>query len=158
MRRFKYPAPGLLGLDPAPPAVARGWILAAWERTEPWRAAPIAVVPIPSPPARVRERGFAPAAWLARAAARRARVPLLPRGLELVRATARQTELSRAARRRNVAGALRASRRFDAYACVVLVDDVVTTGATFREAARALRAAGAPRVIAAAAARTPDPD
>jgi len=155
LQRFKYPGSGLLGLDPAPLAIVRDWILAAWDRLAPGLEPPLAVLPIPSPASRVRARGFAPAAWLARAVARQASVTLLANAIAPTRLTARQAGLSRTARRLNVAGAFRATGSLAVYSCVVLVDDVVTTGATLREAARVLRAAGVPRVVAAAAARTP---
>jgi predicted amidophosphoribosyltransferase len=64
------------------------------------------------------------------------------RWLARTRATAPQTELDAAARRANVRGAFVASTAA-AGADVVLVDDVLTTGATASECARALRAAGA---------------
>jgi predicted amidophosphoribosyltransferase len=75
--------------------------------------------------------------------ARRAGVPVV-RGLAWSRRVADQRELGRDDRLRNVAGAMRAQvRRLDD-ARVVLVDDVVTTGATLMEARRALNAAGIP--------------
>ena len=78
---------------------------------------------------------------------------MAPALLVRLRDTPSQTGLDAAARRRNVLGAMRA--RHSAPERVWLVDDVITTGATLREAARALRAAGARRVVALAAARTP---
>ncbi|HEX5066782.1 MAG TPA: ComF family protein, partial [Myxococcota bacterium] len=75
--------------------------------------------------------------------------------LTRVRDTPSQTGLGRAGRRANVRGAFRVSARSDLPACVWLVDDVVTTGATLEECARVLRAAGAQRVLALCAARTP---
>jgi ComF family protein len=151
VHRFKYPRPGLLGLDPGPRAVACALVLEAAAR------APLdaeLVVPVPLHPARLRQRGFNPAALLARALARARGVPLAPRALERVRDTPSQTGLHRRARARNVAGAFRVRPGARIPARVWLVDDVVTTGATLREAARALRRAGARRVIALCAART----
>ncbi len=62
-----------------------------------------------------------------------------------------QRGLGRSARLRNIAGRMAADARV-AGRRVLIVDDVTTTGATFREAARALRAAGAAEVVAWAAA------
>jgi predicted amidophosphoribosyltransferase len=68
--------------------------------------------------------------------------------------TASQTGLDRRARRRNVRAAFEASAGLRGVACVALVDDVVTTGATLAECARALRRAGVRSVVAVCAART----
>jgi predicted amidophosphoribosyltransferase len=89
-------------------------------------------------------RGHQPARALADALAWHWGLPVA--GL-LVRARpmAQQTGLSRAERRRNARGAFRAARAV-VPPCVVLVDDVYTTGATVDAAARALRRAGAGRV------------
>ncbi len=62
-----------------------------------------------------------------------------------------QRGLGRTTRLRNVTGHMRADARV-AGRRVLVIDDVTTTGATFREAARALRAAGAARVVCWAAA------
>jgi ComF family protein len=117
--------------------------------------APDALVPVPLHPARIRARGFAPAAVLARALARALGAPAAP-ALRRVRDTPSQTGLDRPGRRRNVAGAFAPARPLPG-ATIWLVDDVVTTGATLGEAARVLRAAGAGRVAAVCVARTPAP-
>jgi ComF family protein len=153
VRRFKYAAPGLGGLDPAADAVAL--LLAREAAALVPGPSPDALVPVPLHRARVRRRGFAPAAVLARALARERRVPALA-ALRRVRDTPSQTGLDAAGRRRNVAGAFAASRALPG-PTLWLVDDVVTTGATLGEAARALRAAGAARVAAVCLARTPAP-
>lgn len=152
IRRFKYPAPGLRGLDPAADAVVLALIRRAARRVPPSLRAQ-AVVPVPLHPARYRERGFDQASLLARAVARAQGLRHLPRALERTRPTQRQTGLSRGERRRNVRGAFRA--RHAVPACVWLVDDVATTGSTLGEAARALRRAGALQVVGLCAARTP---
>jgi predicted amidophosphoribosyltransferase len=99
------------------------------------------LVPVPSSAAAVRARGHDHARRLAREAARRsglrARPLLVPR-----RAVADQAGLDARGRAANLAGALGARERLDGMV-VVLVDDVVTTGATLVEAARALRSADA---------------
>lgn len=100
------------------------------------------VVPVPLHAGRLIERGFNQAALLARPVARALGVPLAARGLERTRPTAKQAELDREARRRNVAGAFRARGPGLEGRVALLVDDVRTTGATERACARALREAG----------------
>jgi ComF family protein len=104
------------------------------------------LVPVPLHPRRLRQRGFNQSQLLARALGRLAGLPVadaLARRVE----TATQTGLSAAARRRNVEGAFRAVRPAAVGGrVVVLVDDVLTTGATARACARALRDAGASAV------------
>jgi predicted amidophosphoribosyltransferase len=81
-------------------------------------------------------------------------VPFAPKLLRRVRWTPQQSQPTREARRANVRGAFRPGRGARvASKTVLLVDDVMTTGSTLGEAARALRAAGAGRVVAAVLAR-----
>ena len=114
-----------------------------------------AVVPIPSTRRRNRERGYDPAALLGEELARRLALRLLP-ALVRVKETPPQSALTAAARRANVAGAFRA-RPSAAGRSLLVVDDVLTTGATAFAAAEALRAAGARHVALAVLARTPEP-
>jgi ComF family protein len=102
------------------------------------------LIPVPLHPGRATARGFNQAALLAAALAKPRGLRVLE-GLVRVRDTPPQTGRSAAARRRNVAGAFQATERLRDRD-VVLVDDVLTTGATARACARALRRAGARRV------------
>ena len=156
IHRFKYPAPGLMGLDPGARGVMRMLTRAASQvaeiRSSDW------IVPVPLHPRRFRERGFNPSALLAREVARARANPVESRWLSRVRETLPQAGLDAASRRRNV---------MDAFACrprtgplperVWLLDDVTTTGATLAAAATTLRGAGIREVRALCLARTPRP-
>ena len=112
------------------------------------------LAPVPITPARLRERGFNQALEIARAVGKRRGVRLTwavhrRRGAE----TPQSSLPDVAARRANVAGAFEAHAAMDGH--VVIVDDVVTTGATVNALARCLKTAGARRVDVWAVARTP---
>lgn len=117
---------------------------------------PVVLCPVPSSPQAVRTRGHDHAMRLAQAAARELRTQgvdaTVGRLLVPARAVADQSGLSTSQRARNLHGALRATGRVGT--AVVVVDDVVTTGATLVEAARALRETGHPVRAAAAIATT----
>jgi ComF family protein len=152
MQRFKYPARGIAGLDPRPGAVVRALVCEAGARAP--GPAPALVVPVPLHARRLRHRGFNPAATLARALAREQRCTVDPVALVRVRDTPSQTGLDRRGRRRNVRDAFRPRRGLQATGPVWLVDDVVTTGATLAEAARALQSAGVETVVGVCVAKT----
>ena len=112
-------------------------------------------VPIPVHLERRRDRGFDQAEEIARAAGLAAGVPVAP-ALVRMRRTVRQAELGRAGRAANVAGVFAVRPGWsDAVEgrWVVLIDDVMTTGATLADAACALDAAGAVAVSALTLAR-----
>lgn len=110
-------------------------------------AAPDALVPVPLHPHRARERGYDQALLLARRLEGAWSVPVVADALLRAVPTQPQTNLDAAARRRNVRDAF-AVRRPELIADrhVVLVDDVLTTGATAGECARSLYRAGAAAV------------
>jgi ComF family protein len=115
------------------------------------------VVPVPVHGQRERSRGYDQAALIAETAAARLELPFV-RALERHRATIAQFELDRDARSSNVAGAFRVASSSPgpsmvAGRWVLLVDDVVTTGATLAACAEALETAGAVAVSAIAVAR-----
>jgi ComF family protein len=150
IRRFKYPKPGFAGLDPSADGVVRAFALRAAATLG---GAPDVVIPVPLHPRRLRERGFNPAGELARAIARERRVRFEPTGVARIRDTPSQTGLALRERARNVAGAFAVIAPPPER--VWLVDDVITTGATLRALARALRRAGAREIRALAAAWRP---
>ena len=115
------------------------------------------IVPVPVHADRERRRGYDQAALIAAVAGEHLDLPV-ERALERGRATIAQFELGRDERATNVAGAFRPRRSAGAAAAVagrwvLLVDDVVTTGATLAACGAALVAAGAAAVSAIAVAR-----
>jgi ComF family protein len=107
-----------------------------------------AVVPVPLAGSRARERGYNQSELLARGLSRRWAVPLWTQCVVRAKGTASQTRLGPDERRRNVCGAFRAVPDAVNFrgAHLVLVDDVITTGATLNECATVLYAGGA-RII-----------
>lgn len=113
-----------------------------------------AVVPVPLHWLRRWRRGYNQSAALAAALAKRLHLPCHPTWLRRIRNTPRQTYQTLAARKTNVKGAFRARRGVSlAGRAILLVDDVMTTGATVGEAAKELRDAGAARIVVAVLAR-----
>jgi len=112
------------------------------------------VVPVPLHPSRLRAREFNQSLLLADRIARRLGLPLSFERLERVRETRPQTTLDRTDRARNMRRAF-AVREPDGLKDlrVLLVDDVLTTGATANDCARALRRAGAASVTVLTLAR-----
>ncbi len=123
--------------------------LAAFERglkTYPELSALSLLVPVPLHPRRLLSRGFNQSRELARLIASRHALPIRQEALERVRRTTPQMELSRQARAENIRGAFSAKRHILSGKAVLLVDDIMTTGATLEECARAMLDAGAKRV------------
>ena len=106
------------------------------------------IVPVPLHPRREKEREFNQAEVLARALSRATEVPLETHMLRRTIDTRSQTRLPRAQRRENVRRAFgfRGAKESLAAKRVVLVDDVLTTGATTNACARLLRQNGAGEV------------
>lgn len=109
---------------------------------------------VPLAPQRLAGRGFDQAQAIARSAGRHPGSAAVASLLQRVRETRTQSTLPAAQRLDNLAGAIRAGAAA-AGRCVVVVDDVMTSGATLQAAAEALKAAGARCVINLVAARTP---
>jgi ComF family protein len=104
------------------------------------------LVPVPLHPRRLRGRGYNQATLLARELKRLTGLPLLRRALRRDRPTDQQALLPRPARRENVRNAFTSCPREVTGRHVLLVDDVMTTGATAGECAKVLKKAGASEV------------
>jgi competence protein ComFC len=112
-----------------------------------------AVVPMPLHWRREWQRGFNQSVLLARATARRCGIPMV-NAVRRTRATETQAGLSNARRRENVAGAFRVKKgALVEGRRILLIDDVMTTGATASACALALKRAGAKSVTLLALAR-----
>lgn len=126
----------------------------ASEKAPKWWESIDGVVPVPHHPRTVRWRGFCPPEDLAGPLVNAFRFPYLPRALFKVRFTPPQTGLSRSARVANLnESTLVFDRSLVEGRTILVVDDVMTTGATLDECARALMAAGAKNVYGIVLAR-----
>jgi predicted amidophosphoribosyltransferase len=115
-----------------------------------WIGRTVVVAPVPLHPSRERERGYNQSALLAAEVADRLMRPLRVDLLRRSRRTPPQALLSPDRRADNVSGAFQAvATRVPAEGAVLLIDDVLTTGATLLAATRALRAAGTSEVFGA---------
>ncbi|MGD0281219.1 MAG: ComF family protein [Dissulfurispiraceae bacterium] len=111
------------------------------------------IVPVPLHPARLREREFNQTALISRHLSRHYGIPLLLDVLKKDRKTPPQTDVSGKERLKNVRNAFIADKAADGLR-LILVDDVITTGATVYECARVLTKAGAADVTVVALARS----
>jgi ComF family protein len=119
-----------------------------------------ALVPVPLHWRRLWARRFNQSAMLAAAISNKSGVPVAAGALKRVRATAQQVGLSRTERAANIQGAFRVPAESKAAVAgqrLVLVDDVLTSGATVEGCARALLRAGAAYVDVLVFARVADP-
>ncbi len=124
------------------------WARRAGDRLRQLRAE--VVIPVPLHWKRRWQRGYNQSEILADCLAAELRLPFRPRWLRRIRFTPSQSEQSASARRQNVRQAFQARPRTGLRGkTVLLVDDVLTTGSTASDAARALRGAGAGQVVVA---------
>ncbi|MGB9493477.1 MAG: ComF family protein [Azonexus sp.] len=110
------------------------------------------LLPLPLHPARLQTRGFNQSLEIARATSKALGIPLKTSCLTRIRATPPQAELPLKERSKNVRGAFECTGDL-AGKRILLVDDVMTTGSTLREAARILALHGAGEITVAIAAR-----
>ncbi len=110
------------------------------------------IVPLPLHPERLRERGFNQSVEIAAVIGKCLNLPVHRSTLKRSRATPHQTGLLPKERKKNVRGAFECNADYS-NKTILLLDDVMTTGATLNECARVLKQHGATSVIAAVAAR-----
>jgi ComF family protein len=127
-----------------------GFLIEGWPA---WEQAPDLILPIPLHARRQRRRGYNQSELLARPLAREMALQFSAAALRRTRHTAPQVGLGPAERANNVRGAFTADPATVAGRHILLVDDVLTTGATMSAAAEALLAAGAQTVSAYCLAR-----
>lgn len=119
------------------------------------------LVPVPLHRARLLRRQFNQAALLTQAIGRQTGIPTAPTALQRLRATGTQRQRSRSERRRNLSQAIAVAPRWAARLAgkhIVVIDDVLTTGATLDACSASLLRAGAASVQALVLARVPAPD
>lgn len=144
VQRFKYE--GAIVLD----RPLGGLLAAVLERDGAFR--PDLLIPVPLHRSRLRERTYNQALLLAGVLGRRWRLTVPARLLVRIRPTLQQQGLKAEVRRQNLKGAFALTRKLNGER-VLLIDDVVTTGATVRECSRVLVEGGAGEVVVAVLGR-----
>lgn len=105
------------------------------------------IIPVPLGNLRHKERGFNQVEEVAKRVSKELAISIDTTLLERTRETTSQVSLRREVREENMRGAFRATRRIDPSPTYVIVDDVITTGATLQAAIDALRKAGAEHIV-----------
>jgi ComF family protein len=155
---FRYAAPidkAVQGLKYHAAFRSGHWLAREMARVLAQRAQPLPtlLLPVPLHHGRLRRRGYNQALELARGLGRELSITVEPRLAQRLRATADQIGRSAAERRRNVRNAFAVDAAALQGRHIALVDDVMTTGSTLAELARACRKAGAARIEVWTAAR-----
>lgn len=110
------------------------------------------IVPVPLHPARKRRRGYNQAEYIARAIGKELQLPVDTRILYRIRNTKPQKKLNDQQRRQNLSRAFEVRKRVEQRECILLIDDIYTTGSTLDAAADCLQRATGCQVYAAAIA------
>lgn len=114
---------------------------------------PDVLIPMPLHPQRLKERGFNQSLEIARRLSQAWEIPLVTAGVTRTRHSEPQASLPLAKRAANVRGIFTVSGDFEGKS-ILLVDDILTSGASLNELAKTLKKAGANRVECLVAART----
>lgn len=111
------------------------------------------VVPVPLHSLKKAERGYNQSLYIAKGISSVTKLPVYANALKRIRFTNSQTTMNMEERQKNISGAFKCKRNKGVEGKrIILVDDVITTGATTNEAASALIEAGAEKVFALSAA------
>ena len=119
-------------------------------------ALPDVLIPVPGSREKLKQRGYNQAALIAKYAGQYLQRPVQTDWLVKTGEARAQAELGRAERLDNLHGLFQATRPIPAGLRIGLVDDVITTGATFASCELALRKAGAKSILLMAVCRTPE--
>lgn len=111
------------------------------------------IIPVPMHPKRLKQRGFNQTAVIGHRLSKKIKAPLMPDVLIKVKDTPPQTDITGKERLKNVRNAFAAEKKINGLN-LLLVDDVITTGATVRECSQTLLEAGAKSVVVIAIARS----
>lgn len=122
----------------------------------PWLGDPPIVIPVPLSDQRLADRGYNQSIVIARQVAKAWGLSMAPRWLRKTKRTARQAGLHRDERLANLHGSFWASEHVAGRRCL-LIDDIMTTGSTLREASRAIHIRGGTVIAAAVIARVKNP-
>jgi len=106
---------------------------------------PDALLPVPLHKKRLTKRGFNQSLEIVKPLAKSQSIPLLLNTIERVKNTQAQTNLSKQARKKNVSGGFTLLEK-PLHSHIVIIDDVVTTGATTNELAKLLKKSGVEKV------------
>ncbi len=122
----------------------------------PWLGDSPTVIPVPLSDQRLANRGYNQSIVIARQVAKAWGLSMAPRWLRKTKPTARQAGLHRDERLANLFGSFSASEQVAGRRCL-LIDDIMTTGSTLREASRAIHTSGGTVIAAAVIARVKNP-
>jgi len=122
-------------------------VLASYLRNHSDETPSLCIVPVPLGKARREERGFNQVEEIARRATREFRIDIDTTLLTRTRETASQISLPRREREENMHDAFKATRHANPDTTYIVIDDVLTTGATLQSAIEALKQSGATRLI-----------
>lgn len=135
-------------------AVHLGNYLSSFLKNSPLKLEQFSIIPIPLSAKRERTRGFNQSFLIAEVVSKNIGIPVIQNTLFRIKHTKPQSEIKEYGdRKKNIEGVFAVKNRNLSEKNILLIDDVSTSGATLKEAAKCLRAHGVKKIIALAAAR-----